>query len=318
MGTFDDPIGSVLIGTWLSTMLEVLIIEGTINYFVNHPKDPLWKKVLIAVTVIVDFASLITAYATVYLASVTYWGNTVAISRQFWSIPTCLWCTGIVTALVQGFLIHRAWVLSRGRNWFVLVLLAVISLTAFACITASGAIITKYPRYVDRYHGTIPIIIWLSTTTTADIGITAVLVFWFYRAKTSFKHTESIIQRLIGVSLQTGGATCALAIGTLISYIINTASNIEASLTFVLCRVYVLTLLYNVNVRLSPNHEQDHILQSTRNHERYVTDLAPAVTFSEIQVHRTVHVDEDSSDVKKTVRFNGNQTESDRESVVKA
>ncbi|KAF9261255.1 hypothetical protein L218DRAFT_1001943 [Marasmius fiardii PR-910] len=135
----------------------------------------------------------------------------------------------------------------------------------------------------------------------------------------NFKHTESIIQRLIRVSLQTGGATCALAIATLIAYLIKPTSNTETSLAFVLCRVYVLTLLSNVNIRYSQNHEQ-----SGRSTERYVTDPAPAISFSEIQVHRTahVHIDEDSPDVKKTVRFNGNKTEvdvdSDRESVIKA
>ncbi|KAF9258262.1 hypothetical protein L218DRAFT_1005190 [Marasmius fiardii PR-910] len=320
MGTYDEPIGALLVGSWLSSLLEVLIIKGTIEYFDNYPKDPSWKKVFIGVTVVVDFVSLIAAYATVYLVTVTHWGDTVALTNQFWSIPTVVLSTGIVAFLVQGFLIHRIWMLAK--NWPFAILLALNALAALACVTASAFIIIKYPRYDQRHRGIIPITLWLSTTTTVDIGITAVLIFWFSRMKTSFKHTENILQRLIRVSLQTGSTTCAVAIAALITVIINPASNIEGCLTFVLGRVYVLTLLYNVNIRSSPNHERDLSLHSS---ERYAPNLNPALILNEIQVHHTAHVhrDEDSPDVQKTVGFNNrNKTEidgySDRGSVSKA
>ncbi|KAF9263016.1 hypothetical protein L218DRAFT_1000246 [Marasmius fiardii PR-910] len=310
---------SLLIGSWISSLLEVLIIKGTIQYFINYPNDPLWKKALIGVTFVVDFVSLIAAYATVYLATVTFWGNTLAIINQPWTIPLAVMSTGTVAFLVQCFLIHRIWVLAK--NWVFVILLSMNALVAFGCVLASASVIIKYPRYDQRHRGIIPITLWLSTTTAVDIGITAVLIFWFARMKTSFKHTENAIQKLIRVSLQTGSTTCAVAIATMITFIINPASNVEGLLTFVLCRVYVLTLLYNVNIRSTSSHGND-----VQDSERYTANIVPsAVVLSEIQVHRTahVHIDEDSPDIKTTVMLNNSPSKtgvdvySDRDSVSK-
>ncbi|KAG7085521.1 hypothetical protein E1B28_003081 [Marasmius oreades] len=289
MGTYDDPIGALLIGTWVSSLLEMLIITNTIEYYTNFPKDSLFKKIFIGAVVVVDFISLVSAYITVYLVCVTFWGDEVAIQKQFWSIPMCLASTGLVTIFSQGFLIYRVWILSK--NWLIMILLSLGALAAMACVTTAAGFFGTYREYSERHRASVAVIVWLATTTATDIGITGVLIFWLYNMKTTFKHTENIIRRLIRVAVQTGSASSLIAIGVLISYIINDASNIESGITFVLSRTYVLTLLYNVNVRssnqalLMPSHGTSDLERAS----------APVVSFSEIHVHRTahVHIDED-------------------------
>ncbi len=85
MGAYDDPLGcvllslaqllsdplapksSILIGTWVSSLLFMLIIQETIRYYRSFRRDSLVLKTFVGVAITVDAVSLIADYADVYL-----------------------------------------------------------------------------------------------------------------------------------------------------------------------------------------------------------------------------------------------------------
>ncbi|KAK7034497.1 hypothetical protein VNI00_012344 [Paramarasmius palmivorus] len=288
MGQFDDPFGSILISTWICSALEMLIIKDTIYYYNNYTKDRLFLKAFIGITVFVDFLSLLSDYADVYLLTVKNWGNPVVLRTQYWPVTSYLATTGITALLVQSFLTYRFWSLTK--SWSICLILSLGILVSFGGSIATATVFAIFPSYEERVRGLVPVIIWMVTTTVTDIAITSVLIWRLYKMKTTFKHTESLVYRVIRTSVQTGATTCIIATITLITFLVNTSSNVETAFAFILGRTYVLTLLFNVNLRMSNRDAKESEPDSHTGHR------GPAVTLEGIQVHRTAVVHMDESD----------------------
>ncbi|KIK56839.1 hypothetical protein GYMLUDRAFT_75909 [Collybiopsis luxurians FD-317 M1] len=244
---FDDLLGTVLIGTWVCSMLYAVILRETWSYFKNYPRDSLGLKLLVAVTVLCDTIALAATYATVYLYTVSHWGDLNYLTRQYWPLYTLAISGGISAALVQGFLMARYYLLTRNRlcTLFVFVLIAFTLTTSIA----GTLIIAMSPDYAERYKSRVATTAWFASSAATDIVISLALIWQFYKMKTSFPGVESMIKRLITRTIQTGSSSSIIAVCTLIFFLRNNSSNAETMTGSILPQVYVITLFANVNMR---------------------------------------------------------------------
>ncbi|KAJ7855221.1 hypothetical protein B0H13DRAFT_1184096 [Mycena leptocephala] len=111
--------------------------------------------------------------------------------------------------------------------------------------------LTLYPSFEDRSKFKIPAPLWLVTEVAVDAGIASVLLWEFRKAREILTETRSILDRLTAVTIQSGAAAATLAGTALISYYIKPESNVYAGFLYPLGRVYVITLLSNLNIRKS-------------------------------------------------------------------
>jgi len=127
-----------------------------------------------------------------------------------------------------------------------------------------------------------------------DAGIASVLLWEFRKAKGILTETRSVLDRLTAVTIESGAAAATLAGAALISYYIKPESNVYTGFLYPLGRVYVITLLSNLNIR-----------KSVKSCPTIDTSLSPGATGGEsgpprfthwatddscgIHVHRTVH-----------------------------
>ncbi|KAJ8074288.1 hypothetical protein PM082_012598 [Marasmius tenuissimus] len=289
MGAFDSSIGAVLIATWLCSMLEVTIIRNVYSYFTRHKEDHIFLKLLVIFVVIVDIAGLVAGYVLLYMTCVTFWGNPIILMYQYWPVELALVTTDVVAFIVQAFLIHRVWVLTK--NWIICAVMWMTSMVSFiACIWVT-IIYAKNPLYNDRSKAKEQVIVWIATTTATDILITTTLIWRFYNMKTTFKQTESILQRLIRGAMQTGAATSVCAILTLFFYLIQSGTNLGGAAVFLLARCYTLTLLYNLNLRgvkSSGGTSHEKVVESP--HRMAHLSYPAAGMLGGIEVHRMAHV----------------------------
>ncbi|KAK0203558.1 hypothetical protein DFS33DRAFT_1383804 [Desarmillaria ectypa] len=308
MGAYDDPLGSILIGTWVSSLLFMLIIQETIKYYRSFKRDSLVLKTFVGVAITVDAVSLIADYADVYLYTITHWGKVDLallsgsqliiiqgdkefIQNQYWPVTLYLSTTAVTAFLVQCFLVNRYWILTR--NVVVASILVLLVIVAFGGSLSTAIMLTIYNAYADRHHAKIPVTLWLTSTAVTDIAIAAVLIWQLYNMKTSFKSTEGLIQRLMRSAMQTGSTTSVVAVLVLITYLVNNESNIETGFAFILGRLYILTLLYNLNVRKVS--KKSNAASSDREH-RAERANNPTFTFDGIHVQHTAVVHMDSID----------------------
>ncbi|KAJ6525047.1 hypothetical protein DFH09DRAFT_1188961 [Mycena vulgaris] len=209
----DITLGALLVGTWANSMLyTVEVIQAA--YYYSHFKHDNWMlKLLVTSAIAIDSVSMIANYASVYLYTITHWGNLAYLQDQYWPIPLYMFTTGIVAALAQSFLAGRYWLLSVR-----------LELTC-ECRT------------------------WLVTEAVTDISIALALLLEFRKVKSSFKETRSLFNRLTAQTIQTGAAGATIALAILVAYLANNESNVPTGIAYCLGRVYCLTMLANLNIR---------------------------------------------------------------------
>ncbi|KAK7442061.1 hypothetical protein VKT23_016337 [Stygiomarasmius scandens] len=263
MGNHDESLGSILIATWVGTILSTHVAREAVHYFKSYPGDKIALKLLVSVALFTGLILQIASYADVYMYTITHWGNEEYLLRQYWPVQVYLTTTAITTLLIQSFLVHRHWNLTQNL-WFC-VILVVLVVTTFAGNIAAAWVLAIHDSYEERYYVRAPAILWLLTQTLADVTITSALILQLYTMKTVSEEAENIVRRLIRQSIQTGATTALVATSALTIYLLFNMSNIETALTFVLGPLYLVTLLSNVNGR-QPARKDD--LESRPIHKR--------------------------------------------------
>ncbi|KAH9855621.1 hypothetical protein C2E23DRAFT_882996 [Lenzites betulinus] len=299
MGALDQSLGALLIGTWFNAMLYMLEITQMIKYYRTFPKDRFAFKLMVAFSFLVDTLGTANNCACVYLYTITNWGNGQFLLVQGWTIPTYLALSGLSAFICQLFLCWRFFNFSK--NYFVTPFLVATTFVAFIGSDINADTVVKFPKYEQRDHNIKTVTIWLVASAAADICIAAALVWTLRGIKSSFSGTKSLVRRLTFSAIQTGCATSLLAVICLIFYRINTESNITVGFGFCLGRAYTLTMLFNLNTRVTGRADTSHTTgRSSGIHdlEREAgtnIDLG-SMSAGGINVHRTaiVHIDEGS------------------------
>ncbi|KAJ7321712.1 hypothetical protein DFH08DRAFT_889357, partial [Mycena albidolilacea] len=252
----DTITGSLLIATWASSLLYMSEVYQGLYYF-RHFKNDDWKfKALVTVALLVDTVSTFGDYICVYL---TYlpplmadWmlaGDLEYLSNGHWPIPLYVFTTGVIGALVQGFLVIRYWRFAQNSHISLVLSLGII--IALCCAGAISCMVALYSSFKDRLKLKIPAALRLVTEVAVNAGIASALLLEFRKASGILTETKGILDRLTAVTIQSGAAAATLAGAALISYYIVPESNLAGLFLFPLGRVYVITLLANLNVRKS-------------------------------------------------------------------
>ncbi|KAJ7924644.1 hypothetical protein B0H13DRAFT_2654720 [Mycena leptocephala] len=245
----DTVTGCLLIGTWASSLLYMFEIIQSLYYF-RHFKQDDWKlKTLVIVALLVDTVSTIGDYICVYLYTITHAGDLQYLDNIHWPIPLYGFTTGMLAVLVQVFLVVRYWRFTQ--NTLITLTLSFAILISFGSVFTCSLMLTLYPSFEDRSKFKIPAPLWLVTEVAVDTGIASALLWEFRKAREILTETRSILDRLTAVTIQSGAAAATLAGTALISYYIKPESNVYVGFLYPLGRVYVITLLSNLNIRKS-------------------------------------------------------------------
>ncbi|KAJ7712744.1 hypothetical protein B0H14DRAFT_3637577, partial [Mycena olivaceomarginata] len=161
--------------------------------------------------------------------------------------------TAVIAVLVQSFLVVRYWWFTQ--NILVTLLIIFLILVAFGGSLVCGMIIAIFPAFKEREKVKIPATIWLVTEAVADLGIAAALLWEFRKARRNLVEKRSVLDWLVAVTIQTGIATATLAVAALIAFLLEEESDSSSfspwAFAYTLGRVYVLSMLANLNVRRS-------------------------------------------------------------------
>ncbi|KAJ7677294.1 hypothetical protein B0H14DRAFT_3536694 [Mycena olivaceomarginata] len=162
-------------------------------------------------------------------------GDPVYFSKQNWTFPLYFITTGAIAFLVQNFLAFRYWRFTR--HTLVVIPLFMLILTALGAALAVTLVTLLFPDVKNH------------------VGIAGVLVYEFQKARSKFMEgrRRMISNRLVVLTIRTGSATAVLAIAAFIMYLVNTETNISVGIMYLESRVYVLSMLMNLNIRTSGN-----------------------------------------------------------------
>ncbi|KAF7366255.1 hypothetical protein MSAN_00881700 [Mycena sanguinolenta] len=217
----DAVTGALLIGTWASSLLYMAELLQAIHYFRTFKKDD-WKlKSYVAVTFAIDTIAAVADYIAVYLYTITHAGDPDYLSKQNEAVPLYLISTCCVACLVQTFLTFRYWRLTK--NTIFVCFLFILILASLGAGFTTAFTVALFPAYKDRNK----------------VQISAPI--------------NNMLNRLVLRTLQTGTATAVFAVLALITFQIDAENNISVGILYTSGRVYVLSMLINLNIRHSPN-----------------------------------------------------------------
>ncbi|KAL8293447.1 hypothetical protein RQP46_000148 [Phenoliferia psychrophenolica] len=109
MGAIDKSTGSLLLGSWVNGMFFVFNMVQLSRYFQEYnSRDPPAIRWAVAVCFATNIAATVGLWAGVYLETITHWGDESYLERQDFITPLYCITTGIISLVVQTFLISRA------------------------------------------------------------------------------------------------------------------------------------------------------------------------------------------------------------------
>ncbi|KAJ7503160.1 hypothetical protein B0H11DRAFT_2274541 [Mycena galericulata] len=220
---FTGPlfIGAIL--TWaLLGSLTIQTCQRDDYHNTSRCSDRTWIQFLVYGVFLVELLQTALITHTCWVTLISNWGILQGLIDTPWSSAATVIFNGFVSATVQCFFAWRIWRLSVsnvGRAAAVLIsAIALMQLAAAAAVTVEYALLNRdYRRFPSVYRA---VDIWLAGTLVCDTIIAVSMVTILARAQqeSCFKSTETVLNRLIINTIETGAITAGIALLELILF----------------------------------------------------------------------------------------------------
>ncbi|KAJ3810351.1 hypothetical protein EV368DRAFT_80685 [Lentinula lateritia] len=225
------------------------LVRLAYEFFVS----PFMRVLQVAAVMIVDTLHQALIAHTVYTYLITNFGNAPELLNTVWSLLAEV----LVNGFTAVFLAHRVWQLSNGNIWisvpaFLLVAAEFVSVFVFGVIGLTR--VHTFVELSDILKASYSITSGLSITVNvlaavADTYIAGLLTLLLHTSRTGFQRSDSIINKLIIFSINTGALTSLCAIASMLSILLAPATFIYISFFFCMGRLYANSLLATLNIR---------------------------------------------------------------------
>ncbi|RXW24353.1 hypothetical protein EST38_g1478 [Candolleomyces aberdarensis] len=194
--------------------------------------------------------------------------------------------TVIISTPVQIFIAWRIRIVSKA-TW-ISIIIFLLALTAFSGGIWLSVTVVHIRRFSRKPELHWPALVWLLSSAIADILITVSLVYHLSRRKTGFSGTDTAINKIIRLTIQTGMVTAIFVTLDVICFLVLPHTTINFVWDFALCKLYTNALMSTLNARagwnkLTTGQAENNLLFGTEYSSRSVASRhAEANTFSSL------------------------------------
>ncbi|KAJ8519805.1 hypothetical protein ONZ45_g3287 [Pleurotus djamor] len=252
MSEITHLLGPVFVGLILSWGLYGGLLIQIYNYYdTQHKTDRPYIKAVVYGLLIVDSVSQVFITSLSWGSLVRGWGDPNALMETPWMGIVLPVFNGITAMTVQIFFAWRIWTLRN--NKITLIVCSLIVATAVMQFAAALAVTIKFFTMdlaaLMLNPLTDVITVWLAGDFVCDVLITTsmVLVLADIRRNAPFKRTESLMNRLIINTVETG--TAIVAVVELALYLRWENRSYHVAPEYILPRLYTNVLLVALNGR---------------------------------------------------------------------
>ncbi|KIK30863.1 hypothetical protein PISMIDRAFT_671018 [Pisolithus microcarpus 441] len=248
MAVIDSTFGAYLIGVVISAVLYGVTCVQVWYYYVSYPTDPWHIKSLVFAVFASDTVhqALVTHSAYIYLVSdIT---NPAGLQDLVWSLIVEVLFNAITAFLVQCFLSMRVYRLSnKSIPVTVIVMSSVIAEFVLSITYVAKALPIQTFAGLLELKGISSAV--NATTAASDVLIAGCLCFLLQKSRTGFRRSDTMINKLMLFSLNTGLLTGIFAVASLISISVWPDAFIYIAFYFCVGRLYCNSLLATLNAR---------------------------------------------------------------------
>ncbi|KAH8825036.1 hypothetical protein DL96DRAFT_156809 [Flagelloscypha sp. PMI_526] len=247
MGAFDLTIGPLLLGFSIDLYLYGIVSYQYLAYKTMKFADPIWLRTLVALLFVVDTLQTSAEFYAIWYFAVENYTNPSVFGHIIWVTPLGGICTTISSITVQGFLIHR---LHRLTKQFWLCIFLIFAASAASLFAVIDSIMVSILVDMTKFGALIPLsVAWLIIEAGVDIIITVVLSRALWRSKTGFTRTNTVVNRCVRASIQSGFFSSVFAIAIILAFAFWPSTYLFAIFGWPLGRIYSNSLLYTLVAR---------------------------------------------------------------------
>ncbi|KAF8069879.1 hypothetical protein FPV67DRAFT_990398 [Lyophyllum atratum] len=229
-------------------LLGITVVQGWI-YF--HNNDDKWTiRSFIIVLITLDIAETCCSTQLIHHYLISHFGD-VSILQEYSSVISADFAiTGTTFFLVHLYYARRLFIV--GRSWWLPGLIVALSI-AMMIVGISAVPIQEQSKGSSIAHlAAAKLTLFHVFAVLIDILITIGLTVTFARARTGFKQTRSILQRLLLYTASRGILVTLVQIGHTIMYLVDPTNYMFwVSIHLTLSKLYVISTLATLNSRTS-------------------------------------------------------------------
>ncbi|THH12997.1 hypothetical protein EW146_g7169 [Bondarzewia mesenterica] len=295
--------GPLVLASMLNYLVYGICIMQFYEYYASGYKDDLKTRLFVIYLLILDtFATALNAYL-IWHYTVDGFGNDAIIGSTPWSYNIVPILSVFASVPIQHFLSWR--IRKFAKSWILFCCLSIISLVSGVCGIVASASALRVGQISN--NGTLlPFAdTWLASATFCDVSITALLFFHLSRARTGFSRTDTMIFRLLRISLEAAVPVTVFTVCDLAILTSHPTTNVHMIFAVPMGRIYTNTLLTTLNMRAKPEDPESEHSHTTFHLDHLQSGLPTQV---HIAVDRDVVSDSysgranDNSDLKSNMK----------------
>ncbi|KAI0937414.1 hypothetical protein AcV5_005330 [Taiwanofungus camphoratus] len=223
-----------------------VMITQTFFYFTSYRSDPKWMRIYVGILFLADTLNSVFNMWWIYNALINNFGNVEALAKADWLFETEEGLTGIIGMLVQLFYAWRIHKLTR-NVWLVGAVVTTSLVGGLAGIGTAIAVAMR-PEFAKLQQLKAIVITWLVSAAVCD-GLIALALSWHLRQnRTGFSRTDTIISRLVRLTMSNGLLTAGFALADVVAYL-STPTGLHIAFNYTLVKLYGNSVMSSLNSR---------------------------------------------------------------------
>ncbi|KIY68237.1 hypothetical protein CYLTODRAFT_443505 [Cylindrobasidium torrendii FP15055 ss-10] len=243
-----STLGALLIGYMLATPLYGITMLQAYQYYHRFDRDSTLLRSLIAIVVLFETLTQVFSSHVVYDFLVVQAGGP-ALSRFPWTLTFPVILNASLGSITQLFFAWRVYIMSS-KKLYLLVIVGGMSLAqlGFSFVVSIQGL--EYPNLADVPASSS----WLTTlcfglTAATDILVSSLLCYFLYVRKSGLIVTDSVVNKLIVLTINNGLLTSVVALIAFIACLTIPSTMVPTASCFILGKAYANTILSSLNSR---------------------------------------------------------------------
>ncbi|KZO90130.1 hypothetical protein CALVIDRAFT_523162 [Calocera viscosa TUFC12733] len=264
--TLGTVLGPIVLGTNLNYLLFGIVIYQFASYLSHssaqlalsrhnpyalhsfHFKPDPWpvRVVVYALMALDTYHTAVCGYMQ-WQYTINHFGDPGILQLATWPYASTPIVTVIASVTVQCFLAWRIRIITNRNVWFALIVTLSIIQGLAGLGTGIGAL---WLSDISLFYQLEPIAgVWFCTQVACDLLITTTLILTLNKERTGFKYTDSTINRLIRVAVETAAFATIFCVLDMTMFFAESGNNLHLAFALPMGRIYSNTLLATLNSR---------------------------------------------------------------------
>lgn len=286
MHIFEVTLGPLLLGIFFNTYLYGLLTFQYASYYNTAFNDALWIRLTVFSLLCLDTFHSSSLIYLAWVYAVDDFVNPLALARPVWPYPAWVFVATVTACITQVFLAYRILRLKKSVALYATVL--VLAAAAFIFGIIFGVKVCNVKTMMETGGMSSLISVWLCLEVGVNVLITGILLHSLSQSRTGFQRSDSIINRLMQTTVQTGLLTSVVSVLTLVLYLADRDTEFYSLFGVPISRLYSNTLMHTLLCReelrgmIGLPGESTHITLTTNNIQLFVRK----------EIETDVHIDD--------------------------